>query len=70
LGRGGGLRVGAGVRGQLAIIPGELEPFYGGRVPLGGVVFLRLAVAPMSHAMPIGHAMPMGHTMPMDHAMP
>jgi hypothetical protein len=41
----GPVRPGVGVRGALNVVPGELEPFYGGRTPVGGMVYVRLAPA-------------------------
>jgi len=41
---------GVGARGTLNLVPGALEPFYGSRTPFGLVAYLRLAIAPMSHA--------------------
>jgi hypothetical protein len=43
-----GFLPGVGVRGNLGLVPAGVEPFYGTRVPVGGIVFLRIAVAPMS----------------------
>jgi hypothetical protein len=42
LGRWGGMTLGAGVRGTMSFLPAQLEPHYGSRTPLGGVVFLRI----------------------------
>jgi hypothetical protein len=41
---------GLGLRGNLGVIPGDVEPYYGTKVPVGGVVFLRLVVAPMKQS--------------------
>jgi hypothetical protein len=49
LGQLGAFLPGVGARGTLDLVPSGLEPFYGSRVLLGGIVFLRLAIAPMSH---------------------
>jgi hypothetical protein len=42
LGRGHGVTMGLGVQGILNFVPSALEPFYGSRHPIGGLVFLRL----------------------------
>jgi hypothetical protein len=42
-----GFLPGVGVRGNIGLVPADVEPFYGTRVPVGGMVFLRIAVAPM-----------------------
>ena len=42
LGRGYGVTLGLGVQAIISFIPSSLEPFYGSRTPLGGVIFLRL----------------------------
>jgi hypothetical protein len=42
-----GFLPGVGIRGNLGLVPADVEPFYGTRVPVGGMVFLRLAMAPM-----------------------
>lgn len=42
LGRGHGVTVGLGVQGTVNFVSSELESFYGSRMPLGGLVFLRL----------------------------
>jgi hypothetical protein len=44
-----------GARGTLNLVPGALEPFYGSRTPFGVVAYLRLAIAPMSHAAHMHH---------------
>ncbi|PTL81798.1 hypothetical protein [Vitiosangium sp. GDMCC 1.1324] len=41
----GPVRPGVGVRGALNVIPEGLEPFYGSRTPLGGMVYVRLVSA-------------------------
>jgi hypothetical protein len=43
LGPFGPVRPGVGVRGALNVVPEGLEPFYGGRTPVGGMVYVRLA---------------------------
>lgn len=48
----GPVRPGVGVRGALNVVPEALEPFYGSRTPVGGMVYVRLAPAG-SH--PMGH---------------
>jgi hypothetical protein len=40
---------GIGVRGILDFVPSEVEPFYGSRVFAGGMIFVRVAIAPMAH---------------------
>ncbi|WP_375770669.1 hypothetical protein NR798_07155 [Archangium gephyra] len=45
LGPFGPVRPGVGVRGALNVVPGGLEPFYGSRTPVGGMVYVRLAPA-------------------------
>ena len=45
----GGFLPGVGARGFAGLVPSGVEPFYGTRVPVGGIVFLRVAVAPMGH---------------------
>jgi hypothetical protein len=40
---------GVGVRGAIGLVPSGLEPFYGQRTPVGGMVYGRLGVAPMAH---------------------
>jgi hypothetical protein len=45
LGPFGPVRPGVGVRGALNVIPEALEPFYGSRLPVGGMVYVRLAPA-------------------------
>jgi hypothetical protein len=42
LGRGLGATLGVGVRGTMNFVPAELGPFYGSRVPLGALVFMRV----------------------------
>jgi hypothetical protein len=44
-----GLVPGLGARGLIGVLPSAVEPFYGTRVPIGGMVFLRLAMAATSH---------------------
>lgn len=41
LGRGLGLTLGFGIRGTVNLLPRSLEPFYGSRTPVGGMIFLR-----------------------------
>lgn len=43
LGPFGPVRPGVGVRGALNVVPAGLEPFYGSRTPVGGMVFVRLS---------------------------
>jgi hypothetical protein len=45
----GPVRPGVGVRGALNVVPEGLEPFYGGRTPVGGMVYVRLAPAGGPH---------------------
>jgi hypothetical protein len=45
----GGFVPGIGVRGILDFVPSEVEPFYGSRVFAGGMIFVRVAIAPMAH---------------------
>jgi hypothetical protein len=40
--RGRGITLGVGTRATLNMVPSALEPFYGSRTPVGGMVFLRL----------------------------
>jgi hypothetical protein len=40
--RGRGMTIGFGARGTVNLIPSSLEPTYGSRSPVGGMVFLRL----------------------------
>jgi len=40
---------GLGVMGEVDEVPGTVEPYYGTRWPLVGLLFLRIAVAPMHH---------------------
>ena len=49
LGRLGAFLPGVGARGTVDFVPSALEPFYGSQTLFGAVVYLRLAVAPMSH---------------------
>ena len=42
LGRGLGLTLGVGARGTVNLLPRSLEPFYGSRTPVGGMVFVRV----------------------------
>ena len=42
LGRGWGATMGVGVMGTLNVVPSALEEAYGSRMPLGGVVFIRI----------------------------
>jgi len=41
----GPLRPGVGVRGAVSLLPEGLEPFYGSRTPVGGMVYVRLVPA-------------------------
>ncbi len=43
-----GFMPGVGARGLLAVAPSDIQTFYGTRAPVGGIAFLRVAVAPMS----------------------
>jgi hypothetical protein len=45
----GGFLPGVGARGFVSLVPSGVEPFYGTRIPVGGMVYLRFAVAPMNH---------------------
>jgi hypothetical protein len=49
---------GVGVRAAVNLVPAGLEPTYGSRTPVGGMIYLRLASAPMQHG---GHAGHMEH---------
>ncbi|MGZ3458166.1 MAG: hypothetical protein ACXU86_06615 [Archangium sp.] len=49
LGPFGPVRPGVGVRGSLDVVPAGLEPFYGSRTPVGGMVYVRLASAMSQH---------------------
>jgi hypothetical protein len=40
--RGGTLTFGIGARGTVNFVPRDLEPSYGSRNPVGGMVFLRI----------------------------
>jgi hypothetical protein len=42
-----GFLPGLGARGLFGLVPSDVEPFYGTRVPVGGIVFLRVTMAPM-----------------------
>jgi hypothetical protein len=42
LGRRYGATLGIGVRGTLSFVPRDLEPSYGSRTPVGGLIFVRL----------------------------
>lgn len=44
-----GLVPGIGLRAAVSMVPEGLRPFYGSQTLFGGVVYLRLAVAPMRH---------------------
>jgi hypothetical protein len=56
--RGRGATLGLGARGTVNLVPTALEPSYGSRTPVGGMVFLRLRPY---HSQPHA-AMDMGHT--------
>jgi hypothetical protein len=43
--------VGVGFQGSLNVLPAALEPFYGLRTPMGGVVFLRIRPVHGPHSM-------------------
>jgi len=43
--------LGLGFQATLNLVPTELQPFYGSRAPLGGMLFLRISPAPWPHAM-------------------
>ena len=45
-----GFLPGLGLRCFLGLVPSEVEPFYATRAPLGGIVYVRVAVAPISQA--------------------
>ncbi|MDY7227123.1 hypothetical protein [Hyalangium rubrum] len=49
---------GVGVRAAVNFVPEALQPTYGSRTPVGGMVFLRLSAAPLGHE---GHAGHEGH---------
>ena len=50
----GPVKMGVGARGALNIVPEGLATLYGGRTPVGGMVYVRLATAMSAHA----HAAP------------
>ena len=58
--RGSRATFGLGVQGTLNHVPSDLEPFYGSRTPVGGMVFLRVRPVHPSHHMP-EKPMEMGH---------
>ncbi len=41
--------IGLGAVGSANFLSGGLQPFYGSKVPLGGMIFLRLRPSPMAH---------------------
>ncbi|MET0406050.1 MAG: hypothetical protein ABW123_26775, partial [Cystobacter sp.] len=45
----GPVSLGVGARGALNLVPPELAPVYGGRTPLGGMVYARLAPVMKTH---------------------
>jgi hypothetical protein len=55
-----GATLGVGVRATVNFIPSDLEPFYGSRTPVGGMLFLR--VRPYHAREPAMTGMPMGTT--------
>ena len=52
--------VGVGIQGTLNVVPAALEPFYGSRTPVGGMVFVRIRPLHTPHEM-TGMAMPHAH---------
>ncbi|PYP38697.1 MAG: hypothetical protein DMD48_08870 [Gemmatimonadetes bacterium] len=50
--------LGLGFQATLNLVPTGLQPFYGSRTPVGGMLFLRIRPLHGPHAMP-GAAMPM-----------
>lgn len=46
---------GVGVRAAVNLVPSALESTYGSRTPVGGMLYLRLASAPMQHAGHMAH---------------
>ena len=52
--------LGVGLQGTVNIVPTSLEPFYGSRTPVGGMVFLRIRPIHGPHTMS-GNAMSMEH---------
>jgi hypothetical protein len=54
----GPLLPGVGVRAAVNFVPEGLKSTYGSRTPLGGMIYVRLALAPSEHA---GHMEHMGH---------
>jgi len=46
-----GTTLGVGVQATLNVVPGELQPFYGSRTPVGGMVFIRFRPTHGPHVM-------------------
>lgn len=47
-----GTTLGVGVQATLNVVPDELQPFYGSRTPVGGMVFIRFRPTHGPHVMP------------------
>ena len=58
--RGTATTLGVGLQATVNLVPSALEPFYGSRTPLGGMVFIRLRPLHGPHSA-LGMAMPMHH---------
>jgi hypothetical protein len=43
--------VGVGFQGSLNVLPAALEPYYGSRTPVGGMLFVRVRPVHAPHAM-------------------
>lgn len=56
--RGYGVTLGLGAQAIVNVVPSALEPFYGSRSPLGGLIFLRLRSFHVRPAMPTVKGMP------------
>jgi hypothetical protein len=54
----GPLMPGVGLRAAVNLVPEQLSPIYGGRAPVGGMVFLRLSAAPSKHSGHGAHSAP------------
>jgi hypothetical protein len=50
----GGFLPGVGARGFAGLVASGVEPFYGTPVPIGGIAFVRVAVATIAHQGPSG----------------
>jgi len=56
--RGHGATFGVGVQGIINFVPPTIEPFYGSRTPLGGLIFVRLRPYHVRMSMPSMKSMP------------